>query len=93
MMGQEIYHIQSELEGDLEKEKKEIKAIDDKRQHHQKQLYKLLAEMLETEKIYVQDLEEVKYLQFYILLYSILFIVRYVRTMLTWRIYLLVATV
>ena len=60
MMVQTIDHIVSELKEDLEKEKKEKEATESRWKYHQNQFYKLIAEMLETERIYIQDLEEVR---------------------------------
>ena len=60
MIFQIIDHILAELQEDLEKVKKEKEAAEAGRKSDQNQFHKLLAEMMETEKIYISDLEEVR---------------------------------
>ena len=64
MMGKVVDHIVSELQDDLDKANKDRKLVREKRKSNQMKFDRLLAEILETERIYVQDLEEVfkKYL-------------------------------
>ena len=64
MMGKVVDHIVSELKEDLDKANKDRKYVREKRKSNQMKFDKLLAEILETERIYVEDLEEVfkKYL-------------------------------
>ena len=59
MMGKVVDHIVSELKEDLDKANKDINYVEEKRKTNQMKFDKLLEEILETERIYVQDLEEV----------------------------------
>ena len=59
MMGKVVDHIVSELKEDLDKANKDRKHVREKRKSNQMKVDKLLAEILETERIYVQDLEQV----------------------------------
>jgi hypothetical protein len=59
MMGKVVDHIVSELQDDLDKANKDRKHVREKRKSNQMKFDRLLAEILETERIYVQDLEEV----------------------------------
>ena len=68
MMGRAVDHIVSELKDDLNKENNERNHIEKKRENNQAKFEKLLAEIVETERIYVQDLEEV-FKQAFVLFY------------------------
>ena len=67
MMVQIVDHILTELQEDLEKAKKEKEAAEARRKCDQNQFNKLLAEMMETERIYISDLEEVRSCNYFIL--------------------------
>ena len=55
MVAQSVDHLVSGLETDLDRNRQEFAA----RKKCENQLYRLLAELVETERKYVQDLEQV----------------------------------
>ena len=67
MMVQIVDHILTELQEDLEKAKKEKEDAAARRKCDENQFNKLLAEMMETERIYISDLEEVRNFNYFIL--------------------------
>ena len=67
MMVQIVDHILTELQEDLEKAKKEKEDAAARRKCDENQFNKLLAEMMETERIYISDLEEVRNCNYFIL--------------------------
>ena len=59
MVVQVIEHVISRIREDLDEVKIEMNVSEERKKHYELKLHKLLAEMLETERIYVKDLEEV----------------------------------
>ena len=61
MVAQSVDHLVSGLETDLDRNRQEFAA----RKKCENHLYRLLAELVETERKYVQDLEQVKNIDFF----------------------------
>ena len=59
MVVQVIEHVITRIREDLDEVKIEMNVSEERKKQYELKLHKLLAEMLETERIYVQDLEEV----------------------------------